>query len=203
VSNENSEKVSSASGDLSFDAFVDERSLVCSPVFQEGYSVGWHFVLPEAFKEALDIRLTPRVSRGKKFVVMTQGRSYNFKMGDILYDTRKAYELVWGEALRHISYSVQIDAASPTTIETTKQYETVGPVKYREGFKEKTLEGVLSIKRTRTSYGLVKFTLFRPVAGESKIEPVKTFETDQELFVAFLQTGVLRTRDNETFTIAK
>jgi hypothetical protein len=203
MSSENAEKVSSGGDDLNLDASMDERSLICNPVFHRGYSVGWHFVLPEAFKEALDIRLTPRVSGGKNFDILTQGRGFNFKVGDVLYDTRKAYELAWENALRHIGHSVQVEAAEPTTIETKKEYKTTCPVKYLENGKERVLEGMLSLKRTRTLFGRVKFTLFKPVDGQSKIEPVKTFETDQERFVLFLQTGVLRSKNNEVFSLAR
>lgn len=201
MSSGGSEKASSKEKALNLEGFVDERSLVCSPVFVDGYSAGWYFVIPEAFRDALDIRPTPRVHGKRQFQVITQGRNYAFKEGDVLYDTRKAYDVAWGEALKHIGCSVQIDSATAATTVVSKTYRTEGPVRYLEGGKEKSAEGVITYRRTRISYGSVKFTLYRPNVARTALERDRTFETDQERFVLFLQTGILRNRDNSTFSV--
>lgn len=48
----------------------------------EDYFLGFKWALPKSFKDAL----------AKCF----------FNVGDIIYDTPKAYSLSWGEALNHI-----------------------------------------------------------------------------------------------------
>lgn len=56
--------------------------------FNDGFVKGWHMAVPEAFKDALKRR--------------------RFDEGDVFYDSAKAYELPWAEALRHIGLAVQI-----------------------------------------------------------------------------------------------
>ena len=41
MSSENSEKDSSSKMELNLEAFIDERTEICNPVFVDGYSVGW------------------------------------------------------------------------------------------------------------------------------------------------------------------
>jgi len=49
-----------------------------------------------------------------------------FEQGDVLYDTRRAYEGPWGEALPHIRYSIQVKSPlrGPAT-KTEKEEESV------------------------------------------------------------------------------
>lgn len=55
---------------------------------------GWHFCVPSSFKAALDIQLTPRKVAGKTEYTWTQGSWFDFKTGDTIYDSPKAY-LPW------------------------------------------------------------------------------------------------------------
>lgn len=45
----------------------------------------------------------------------TQGKCCTFSQGDTFYDTPKAYELVWKEALKHIGKCCRIVQAAPDT----------------------------------------------------------------------------------------
>ena len=56
--------------------------------FEGGFAVGYTFAVPECFREALE--------------------KDKFAEGDVFYDHRKAYEVAWGEALSHISVSLQV-----------------------------------------------------------------------------------------------
>lgn len=98
------------------------RSTIFDPVFRDGYSVGWHFVVREAFALALDIRLTRRVAnkdrpKGEAPIytqILTQGDRYSFRAGDVIYDSPKATEpgVRWSEALRCFTQRIKITLAT-------------------------------------------------------------------------------------------
>ncbi|MFA5252694.1 MAG: hypothetical protein WC454_08950 [Phycisphaerae bacterium] len=46
-----------------------------------------------------------------------------FERGDTLYNTKKAYERTWGEAINHIAYSIQVKSPSRTTVARTEGKE--------------------------------------------------------------------------------
>ena len=46
-----------------------------------------------------------------------------FERGDTLYDTKRAYKGTWGEAIIHISYSIQVKSPSRTTVARTQKEE--------------------------------------------------------------------------------
>ena len=71
----------------------------------------WFMNVPKCFNEALDIRETTRVIKKTPTLVWTQGSTFAFKPGDILYDTEKASG-EWSEALRHIKVSLHIRSAT-------------------------------------------------------------------------------------------
>ncbi|HYD99831.1 MAG TPA: hypothetical protein VEH84_10630 [Alphaproteobacteria bacterium] len=102
-----------ASFDIEFDA--------------EGFTVGWAFPVPEAFRTALDIELTEY----RKTVTLPDGRkvietseqwtrgappALSFGIGDIFYEPAEARRLPWGEALRILRRSVQVIAGRPDTL---------------------------------------------------------------------------------------
>ena len=66
--------------------------------------------IPDAFRGALDIQQTIRVSAGKQ-LVWTQGSTFTFKVGDTLYDTPDAYQ-EWATALKKIRLCVAVKSAS-------------------------------------------------------------------------------------------
>lgn len=194
---------------MEISAFRDERSPILVATFQNGYAMGWRFAVTEAFKDALDIKLTPRKVGTRTDNVWTQGNQFNFIQGSVFYDTRLAYELTWGEALEHLTLSVQIAEARPAerivqTIETTSKQIEITTRGTGESSKPK-LEMVdgLVIRKERVHFGYIKFTLYRPNKDKSAVEEVDTIECDQEEFVAFLQTGIIRTLDNKKIDLLK
>ena len=205
MSNEDLEKGSSeeTSPCLRLTGFVDGRSLVLVANFVGGYAAGWFFAVPAAFREALDIKEGIRVYGSEKVNLMTQGRLFSFKEGDTLYDTPKAYELPWGDALQHIILCVQVLRASPVSEVVTKEYRTKARVAVFgvENNRQELLEGEKEIvyQRSRLQYGSVLFSVLTPNSGRTQLEKWRSFETDQEEFVAFLQTGVLRTSLNKQY----
>lgn len=184
-------------------AFRDERSPILVATFRDGYAMGWRFAVTEAFKDALDIKLTPRKVGTRTENVWTQGNQFNFIQGSVFYDTRLAYDLSWGEALKKLKLSVQIAEAKPServitqTIETTSNQIAISTRTKGESSKPKleTVDGLV-ISKERMDFGYIKFKLYRPNKEKKAVEEVDTIECDQEEFVAFLQTGVIRTLDN-------
>lgn len=58
--------------------------------FKDGYAVAWAMCIPDCFKDSLKTR--------------------TFAVGDVFYDTPKAYAGTWAEALHHIQFSIQIQS---------------------------------------------------------------------------------------------
>lgn len=80
-------------------------------VFENGYAEGFQFALPESFRDPL-----------------TRKR---FSVGDVFYDTRTAYELTWGEALKSITVCLQIQQSLPNSI----RFSVLKPNKERKALE--------------------------------------------------------------------
>ena len=132
------------------------------------YAEGWHMCVPKCFNDALDIRRTERVTKGKKKLEWTQGSTFLFKPGNILYDTPKAYE-PWSEALKHIKRCIQVKDASEA-------------IPGEKGTKEKP--------GAPRNPGLVKFDILVPDESRSKLIKTEEEELTQDDFVRFLITGL-------------
>lgn len=184
----------------------DQRSRVLIASFVDGYAAGWRFAVPEVFRDSLDIKLTPIKIGDKTINIYTQGKQFSFNQGAILYDTRKAYDLEWGEALKHLKLSVQVAEVSPSDyvtseiVETTsKKVEIQTQKKSKSGLTEPKKEVVdgLQIVKQRMEFGKLKFKLFRPTKDKSSVEELEIIECDQEEFVSFLQTGFIVSKENK------
>ena len=177
--------------ELRLEGFSDERSLVTIAQFVNGYTVGWRFYLREEYRETLDIRKTPWVGYEGPELPYSQGRNFCFAAGHIVYDTPKATEGVWKEALQHIRFAVQVVSATPAGLVKTKEFQTEGPVAVMEDNKPAKLRKLI-YKRERMSWGNVEFALLKNKSDCSGLREIGRYKTDQEKFVSFLQTGVLR-----------
>lgn len=193
---------------MEIDTFREQRSPVLIATFMDGYVNGWRFAVPEAFRNSLDIKLTPIKIGTKTVDIYTQGKQFSFNKGATLYDNRLAYELEWGEALKRIKLSVQIEEVVGSDYVTTETIETVAKnidvlIQKRDKSKnelsepkQKTIDG-LNIKKQRMQFGNLKFKVFRPTKDKNSVEELETIECDQEEFVVFLQTGTIRTIDDK------
>jgi hypothetical protein len=176
---------------LKLDGFPEERSLVHMVQFVGGYSVGWRFCLREELREMLDIKPAERVGLNPAERSLFQGKQYCFSAGHLIYDSREAYELQWGEALRVVRYAVQVISAIPAAYLKTRECKTLAPVQLLEDGKPSAEPWTIEYTRRRLSYGEVEMSLMKNKDGSGLAE-VGRFRTDQEKFVAFLQTGILR-----------
>lgn len=176
----------------------EERSLVLITNFINGYSSDFTFELPENFRDALDIKLTPRVIWGKNVNVYTQGRNFNFQDGDVIYDSKDAYIMEWGCALEKLKYCFQIQKARSAAAEVNEVWESLTPLKIKHSKvpdKEEVIERHMIITKYKYDPGYVKFKLFQPNDEKTELVEKEVFECTQESFVVLLQSGILRTID--------
>lgn len=125
------------------------------------FAQGWFMCVPTCFNDALDIKQTERVQNKNKTITWTQGSSFSFKVGDMLYDTPGAYTN-WSEALTQIGLGVQVDTAS-----------NAGP----------------SEENTGRVSGRVTFSIFTPNEDRTKIVRRAVHTLSQDNFVRFLISG--------------
>ena len=129
--------------------------------FSNGFAKNWFMAVGDQFKSELDIKKTNRKKNGKKIGVWTQGTSYNFKEGQVFYDTPKGYS-IWSDALGKITFTCKI-LESETKINATKHKVA------HEGF--------------------VKFALYRINNEKTNIVEIYKHRMTQNDFVIFLKTG--------------
>lgn len=190
---------------MEIEARRDDRGYALIANFVEDFALGWKMAVPEAFKEALDIKLTPRMFAGRKEMLWTQGRLYDFHEGDTIYDTSQAYEK-WEEALKHLKLGVQVQLASPSgyvTYETIEVRNNELEIIHQKGKakpKEEIIDGLM-VKKQRIDHGLVRFKVYRPNKEKTAVEECETIECTQDDFVAFLQTGIVRTKENKQLNL--
>ncbi|MCF6257691.1 MAG: hypothetical protein L3K25_15575 [Gammaproteobacteria bacterium] len=179
----------------------DDRSYVLIANFIDGYAAGWKMALPESFKDALDIKLTPRTLSGKTLKFWTQGRIYDFHEGDVIYNTKLAYDN-WDEALKSTFLGIQITSVTSsgyvdTEVVRTKTNElTIFKSKGKSVPKEEIINELI-VKKQRLEYGIVKFTVLRVNSDKTAVKESESVSCNQEDFVVFLQTGIVRTKKNE------
>lgn len=176
--NENAEKTTSLRR-------MRSTSLITN--FENGYAESWAFSLPKSFQAALDIRYTPRVKNKITTNILTQGDGYSFLSGDKIYDSKMAYELNWGEALRYIKYAISISHAIPkkdSSNELSLEIDSLElPFPEDSPFKD----------------GEVVFDLL--INDGHSLQKYKEFTVTQVEFVRFLRDGVTITKDLETFNL--
>jgi len=148
--------------------------------FVNGFATDWHMAVPESYKQELDIRLTPRIKKtdnGKyKEEVYTQGHLYNFKEGQIFFDSAKAYD-IWKDSLSSFRLACKIMNAEPVSFSTASDVE----------FK-KTL-----------SDGFVEYKLYKPNDKHDSVIEIGTFSSSQKEFVNFLKFGTTGTKNETDF----
>lgn len=165
---------------MEIEATRDDRGYALIANFEDGFALGWKMAVPEVFKEALDIKLTPRMFAKKKEMLWTQGRLYNFHEGDTIYDNKQAYD-EWGRALEYLKLSVQVQSASSSSymnyevIEVQNKELEIVRRKGKSKPKKEVVDGLV-IKRQRIDHGFVRFKVYRPNKNRTAIKEFKTLE---------------------------
>ncbi len=130
--------------------------------FVNGYAEGWAFAVPEAFRDALDIKLTKRVKNKVERLCWTQGDLFAFDEGDIIYDTLAAYTQ-WDQAMEKIKRTCQVVRSTPCKLDSNHDLVQ----------------------------GAVFFQLFVPNADRTGLQEVDALHCTQTEFVKYLKTGEL------------
>lgn len=94
--------------------------------FSTDYAKGWHMAVGTYFRDALDIKQTPKVTKDRKTVIWTQGGAFSFSQGDVLYDTPLAYQQ-WDDALQHIQAAYQVLESTASRSEKKQIYYRKNP----------------------------------------------------------------------------
>jgi hypothetical protein len=63
----------------------ENRSTILLKDPDDDYSIEWNFIVPVCFNRALDIFLTERKKNKKAVFMWTQGTTFAFDIGDVLY----------------------------------------------------------------------------------------------------------------------
>lgn len=185
-----------------------KRSTELIADFSCGYAPGWAFVVRPCNYMALDIMYTKLVKKidGKivkddkgvslKEDVLTQGKTYNFSLGEIFYSDLIAYEVQWGDALKSLRCSLQIDEATPSFLDADISYEEA-PVS-QKGIH--ITQGRI-VRRYLPVYGNVHFSLYHPNTDKSHVEKVQSFSCRQDEFLQLLRTGTFTDTNGKKHTI--
>ena len=192
------------SNELKFSVGREERCLILIANFVNGYSSDFFFKIPTSFRDALDIKSTPRMIHGKTINIYSQGKNYSFKQGDVVYDAQEAYTLEWGEALQYINHGLQVIDSRDATTEISESYEiNNSQIKHlKSGESEKVIQKEIIISKYNYDSGYVKFRLLQPNDKKEKLVEKSVYECSQENFVLFLQSGVLRTIDKQEIKLS-
>jgi len=187
--------------DLEFRSRRIVRSEILIAQFSGGYAAGWSFAVPEAFKEALDIRLTPKVFRKVTRQVYTQGQSFSFKQGDVLHNSRIAYEDFSRFLQGNNPVSLKVVEASQSGYETRNTYQvSVSPTRFQKIGKKSVSHGEASSFRVLEQVfepGEMGVVEYRPNPEKTALVEIRKFKINQDQFIVLLQTGSFFDQESE------
>ena len=147
----------------------EKRSEILIANFQDGFADNWFMAVGTCFRNELDIKKTKRIKTGKQHEIWTQGSAYNFKEGQILYDTPAGYS-PWGNALKEITLICKIVKSKPKTMQSSNKIQ---------------------------SDGIVNFVLYKINSDKTGIVETDNIELSQSNFVVFLKTGEIHGEQNK------
>lgn len=146
------------------------------------FAKGWFFSLSSAFRDALDIKYTPRKNSQAGYT-WTQGESYSFKEGDTIYDSEEAYytrdkgnpeEFTWAKAVEKLSLCIQVISSTAAV-----------PSSYDEDSGE-----------IINNDGQIKFQIFEYSNGQVKPIRSNVFHCTQPEFIKLLKHGLFKQLGN-------
>ena len=170
----------------------DARSPVVVAVFVEGYVLGWRMAVSESFREALDIRFTPRIAGDVKEMIWTQGQCFSFREGDTLHSAIGAPRKLTVQVQR-ASDACFVERESSTS-DQTLQLRTIDLTKGKAKVRGEEFAGIQILEK-RYSPGSVTLAIYEPDSDGGHLRERQRATTTQVDFVSFLQTGFLRTTE--------
>jgi hypothetical protein len=91
--------------------------------FSSGYAKDWYFCISKFFYEALDIKFTKRIKQNKTIKIWTQGSTFKFSVGDMIWNHAYPYcENFISEAIRS-KIGIQVQSSKPCLPKTNNRKE--------------------------------------------------------------------------------
>jgi len=179
-----------------FVARTTKRSEILIAQFVDGFALGWAFAVPEAFREALDIRMTTKMMCKKEIRIWTQGMSFSFKEGDTIHNSRLAYDDYALFLKGNNPITLQVQSATDAGFVTTESFLIEGnPVRYRveqkSGAREERASS-FTVRRQTYDKGNVMLIEYRPSPEKNMMVKTARLDLRQDEFVSLLQSGVRR-----------
>jgi len=158
--------------------------------FVDGAACGWKFYVPEAFKEALDIKLSTLVTFMQPYEAWTQGHNYAFQEGDSIYS--HPYQ-DWKEFLQQENAIVlAVKHCTPAGFEDDIKLQGVfsGNRFSKKITKSKRVEdyNVEIVKKTYDP-GTLTVEIFKVKSDKSGLEIFDNLTITQVDFVTLIQQG--------------
>jgi hypothetical protein len=177
-------------------------------IFENGFAVGWKFQVPDVFKEALDIRLTPVSVHKQQYNTWTQGHSYSFHRGDSIKSHAYAE---WKDFLNtEGAVSLSIKYCSPAGfVENVRlSGEFTGMLYSSKSTKSAKKIDNQTINASNYIYdsGDLTVEILKPNKNKTAVEVTDTISISQVDFVTLLQHGYYWSKPkdkNETEKIEK
>ena len=159
-------------------------------LFDNGSAVGWKFHVPEVFKEALDIKLTPISIHTKTVTTWTQGHAYSFKRGDAI-GSRPTKD--WKSFLEQDGVLLQVAYSTPAGFEENKRIEGKFSGSFYQSKTHKTARKLTDSEIDVSSFvydsGALTVDVFKVNDLKTGITKVDSIALSQVEFVTLLQQG--------------
>lgn len=94
--------------------------------FSNGYAEGWYFCVPTFFYEALDIKFTYQ----KKTKLWTQGSTFNFSTGDMIWNHAYPYCENFVSDFNKPRLGIQVQLSAPCLPQTKNRLRNSGKVNF-------------------------------------------------------------------------
>ena len=110
------------------EAFKNELDIKLMPRMEPVFDKNGQPVMTEVKDKKGNVKLkkdgSPKLKRVTRPVMRwTQGRFYCFAEGHTLYDSTKAYDGEWKNALNHIKYRVEVVRATSNELDSDNQFQ--------------------------------------------------------------------------------
>lgn len=162
---------------------IGKRELIAD--FSKGYADGWKFIVRPCNYSDLDIDYSNISSEDENSeLILTQGKCYNFRSGEIFFDNICAYNEIWENALKKLNFCLQIDSATESTSVKRIIFEN-----------DKFISGFFSI------YGIIDFSIYKTNENRTGFEKIGNYSCKQDEFVELLKTGEFTDSDGEIHKI--
>lgn len=174
-------------------------------IFKDGFAVGWKFQVPEVFKEALDIRLTPVSMHKQSYNTWTQGHSYSFQRGDSIKS--HAYT-EWKDFLNieeAVSLSVKYCSPAGFVENVRLNGEFTGVFYSSKSTKsaKKVDNQIINVSNYIYDSGDLTVEILKPNKNKTAVEVIDTISISQVDFVTLLQHGYYWSKPKDKKDTAK